>query len=265
MPDGVELPPHDLIERLEQAVLDSEVLNVDLVGPPELLETGIHGPKHRSLDPNHGWRHGHPDVQDLGWGTLEVSRDEDVEPRPEVEAADKEGLHNALGLGEAGDHRLGPIGEGMDGGRGGVVPEDAGDEGLGRGVGEAMSVEHDKGGNGGWGDAGGEEVGYEDAGSDEEGSAGGVESSAVVRGEVAGDIRGKGEVRLPIPAECGGDGGLLGVGGGEEEERASGGVMKEEEGGDEGREGKARGEDDQAAVGVVEQVGDDQPLEGEHR
>lgn len=40
--------------------------------------------------------------------------------------------------------------------------------------------------------------------------------------------------------------------------------MEEEQGGDEGGEGEARGDNDEAAVAVVEEVGDNLLLEREH-
>lgn len=54
-----------------------------------------------------------------------------MESGPEVEAADEEALHDALGLGESGGHGLGLVGEGQDGGVRGEGAEEAGDEGLG--------------------------------------------------------------------------------------------------------------------------------------
>lgn len=176
MPDGIELPPDDLIKGLEEPLLNGEILHIDLVRPPQLLETSVHGLKHRRLDPLHGGAHRNPNIYNLRGFLLEVSGDEDVESGPEVEAADEEALHDALGLGEPGDHGVGAIGEGEDGDQGGVGlgAEEAGDEGLGGCVGEAVGVEDEEGGHGGGDAAGGEEVGDEDAGGDEEGGAAGV-------------------------------------------------------------------------------------------
>lgn len=64
-----------------------------------------------------------------------------MEPGPEVEAAEEEALEGALGLGEARDHGVGAVGESVDGGGAGDGAEDAGDEGLGGGVGKAVGIE----------------------------------------------------------------------------------------------------------------------------
>lgn len=82
VPDGVELPPDDFVKGLEEALVDGEVLDIDLVGPPELLEAGVHGFKDRGLDAHHGVGHGDADVNDLGRGALEVCCGEDVEAGP---------------------------------------------------------------------------------------------------------------------------------------------------------------------------------------
>lgn len=65
MPDGVELPPDNLVKGLEEALVNGEVLDIDLVGPPELLEAGVHGVEDGGLDAHHGVRHGDADVDDL--------------------------------------------------------------------------------------------------------------------------------------------------------------------------------------------------------
>lgn len=114
-----------------------------------------------------------------------------MEAGPEVEAADEEALHDALGFGEGGDHGVGLVRKSEDGGAGrdeGL--EDASDEGLGGGVGKEVGVEDEERGDGARGDPAGEEVGDEDAGGEEEGAAGGVEGGAVVGGEVRGKIAG---------------------------------------------------------------------------
>lgn len=115
MPDGVELPPDDLIERLEEALVDGEVLNIHLVGAPKLLEASVHGSEDGSLDTPHGRRHGNANVYDVRRGAFQVGCGENVEAGPEVEAADVEALHGTLGLGETGDHGMGAIGEGVNG------------------------------------------------------------------------------------------------------------------------------------------------------
>lgn len=38
VPDGVQLPPHDVVEAAEQAVLQLQVAGVDLVACPQLLK-----------------------------------------------------------------------------------------------------------------------------------------------------------------------------------------------------------------------------------
>lgn len=180
MPDGVELPPDNLVEGLEEALVNGEVLDIDLVGPPELLD---------AMDARHGVRHGDADVDDLRRGALEVGGGEDVEARPEVEAADVEALHGALGLGEAGDHGVGAVGEGVDGEEA-VLAQEAGDEGVCGDVGGAVGGEEEQGPDAGGEEVGGEEVGGEHARGEEERRAlpGGVERAAVGGGDVGGHV-----------------------------------------------------------------------------
>lgn len=83
-------------------------------------------------------------------------------------------LQNALRLREPRRERKGAIREGNNGGARGVPAEKACNEGLRRGVREAMSVEDNEGGDGARGSTGEEEVSDEDAGGDEKGSATGV-------------------------------------------------------------------------------------------
>ena len=170
VPDGVKLPPDDFVEGLEEALVDSKVFNIDLVGPPELLEAGVHYVEDGGLDAHHGLRHRDADVNHLRRGTLEVRCGEDVEAGPEVEASDVEALHGAFGLGEARDHGVGAVGEGVDGEEA-VLAQEAGDEGVGGGVGGAVGGEEDEGLDAGGEEVGGEEVGGEDAGGEEEGDA----------------------------------------------------------------------------------------------
>lgn len=144
MPDGVELPPDDLVEGLEKALVDSEVVDVHLVCAPELLEAGIHGSEDGSLDAPHGRRHGDADIDNIRWGALQVRGGEDVEAGPEVETADVEALHGALGLGEAGDHGVGAVGEGVDGEKM-ALAEEAGDEGVRGGIRGAVGGEEEEG------------------------------------------------------------------------------------------------------------------------
>lgn len=134
--------------------------------------------------------HGNPNVDHHRGSALQLLGDVDLEAGPQVEPSDEETLDGALGLGEAGDHSLGAVGEGADVGVGVEGAEEADDESLGGGIGEGVGVEDDEAGDGGGGEAGGEEVNDEDAGGDEEGAAGGVEVATVVGGEVGGDLRG---------------------------------------------------------------------------
>lgn len=184
MPDGVELVPHDLIERLEQPILHREILHVDLVGLPHLLETRVHDLQNGLLDPHHGPRHRNPNVDNHGRVPLELVGHVDVEPGPDVELFDVEALHGALGLGEGGDHGVGAVGEGEDGE--GAVEEEANGEGVGGGLGEGMGGGDDEGGHEGGGEAAGEEVDGEDAGGDEEGGVGSVKGESVLGGKVGG-------------------------------------------------------------------------------
>lgn len=112
MPDGLELVPHDLIERLEQPILHCEILHVDLVGLPHLLETRVHDLQNGLLDPHHGPRHRNPNVDNHRRVPLELVGHVDVEPGPDMELLDVEALHGALGLGEGGDHGVGAVREG---------------------------------------------------------------------------------------------------------------------------------------------------------
>jgi len=142
VPDGVELPPDNLIERLEEALVDGEVLNIHLVGAPKLLEASVHGSEDGSLDTPHGRRHGNANVYDVRRGAFQVGCGENVEAGPEVEAAHVEALHGTLGLGETGDHGMGAVGEGVNGEKI-ALTEEAGDEGVGGGIGGAVGGEEE--------------------------------------------------------------------------------------------------------------------------
>lgn len=147
--------------------------------------------------------------------------------------------------------------------------QDAGNEGLRRGIGEAVGVEDEETGNGGGRDTGGEKVGNEDARRDEVGGAAGVEGGAVVGGNVTGDVGGENGVSVRVRVleegkEGARDGRFLGVGGGEDEKRAFGGVVDEKEGCDEGVDGEAGGKDDNTAVGVIEKIGNYLLLKRKH-
>lgn len=134
-----------------------------------------------------------------------------MEPGPEVEAADEEALHDALGLGKGGDHRVGAVGEGADVGRGAVGAENADGKGLGGGVGEGVGVEDEEAGDARGGELGGEEIDDEDPRRDEEDGAAGVEGLALVGGEIEGELGGAGiRVRVWELGEGADDGGSLG-------------------------------------------------------
>lgn len=131
-----------------------------------------------------------------------------------------------------------------------------------------MGVKDYEGGNRVSGDAAGEEVGDKNTGGEEEGAAGEVEGWAVVGWEVGGHIARVrvgvfGVARVLIQGFE--DGRFLGVGGGEDEEGALGWVVEAEEGGYDEVKGKASGNDDDATIGVIEQIGNDLFFEGEHR
>uniref|UniRef100_A0A0D3FCK5 Uncharacterized protein n=1 Tax=Oryza barthii TaxID=65489 RepID=A0A0D3FCK5_9ORYZ len=253
VPDGVELPPDDLIKRLEEALVDGEVFDVDLVGPPELLEAGVHGIEDSGLDAPHRLSHGDADVDDLGRGALEVSGSKKVEAGPKVEASNVEALHSALRLGEAGDHGMGAIGEGIN--REEVVVAEEEEEGA------------DVGGE----EAGGEEVGDEGAGGEEERGAGGVEGDAVVGGEVGGHVVDlqlqERRLALGVEEEAPPDLSFDRLGGGEDQEAAIvGGLVEEleEDGGRQGGHREATRNHHQAAVGVLQEVRHHLLLEGKH-
>jgi len=173
VPDGVELPPDDLIEGLEKALVKGEILDVHLVGAPEFLEAGVHGSEDGGLDAPHGRRHGDADVDHVRRGALQVCGGEDVEAGPEMETPDVEALHGTLGLGETGDHGVGAVREGVDGEKM-ALAEEAGDEGVRGGIGGAVGGEEEEGPDVGGVEAGGEEVGGESAGGEEEGGARGI-------------------------------------------------------------------------------------------
>lgn len=164
-------------------------------------------------------RHGDADVDDLRRGALEVGRGEDVEAGPEVEAPDVEALHGALGLGEAGDHGVGAVGEGVDGEEA-VLAQEAGDEGVGGGVGGAVRGEEEERLDAGGQEVGGEEVGGENARGEEERDAlpGGVERAAVAGGDVGGHVVDLQELGFDEAAP---DLVLEGVRGGEDEEASA--------------------------------------------
>lgn len=112
----------------------------------------------------------------------------DLEPRPEVEALEVKAFHGALGLGEAGDHRVRLVGESSDVEVSVGGPEDADDEGFGGGLGEGVSVEDDEAGDERRRELVGQEIDDEDARGDEEDGVGGVEREAVVSGEFGGNF-----------------------------------------------------------------------------
>jgi hypothetical protein len=270
VPDGVELPPDDLIKRLEEALVDGEVFDVDLVGPPELLEAGVHGIEDSGLDAPHRLSHGDADVDDLGRGALEVSGSKKVEAGPKVEASNVEALHSALRLGEAGDHGMGAIGEGINREEV-VVAEEASHEGVGGGVGGAVGGEEEEGADAGGEEAGGEEVGDEGAGGEEERGAGGVEGDAVVGGEVGGHVVDlqlqERRLALGVEEEAPPDLSFDRLGGGEDQEAAIvGGLVEEleEDGGRQGGHREATRNHHQAAVGVLQEVRHHLLLEGKH-
>ena len=67
-------------------------------------------------------------------------------------------------------------------------------------------------------------------------------------------VRIRGGINVMEAAEGTDDGGILGVGGGEDEEGALRGVVEEkEEGCGEGEEEEAGGEDDETAIGVLQE------------
>lgn len=115
MPDGVQLPPHDLIKRLEQAVLYGEILHINLVCLPHLLQASVQDLQNRLLDPLHGLGHWNPNVDHDRRVPLELIGHVDVEPGPQVELPNIEALHGPLSLGKTGDHGVGAVGEGEDG------------------------------------------------------------------------------------------------------------------------------------------------------
>lgn len=142
-----------------------------------------------------------------------------MEPRPEVEAADVEALHGALGLGEAGDHGVGGVREGVDREEA-VLAQQAGDEGVGGGVGGAVRGEEEQGLDAGGQEVGGEEVGGEHARGEEERHAlpRGVERAAVAGGDVGGHVVDLQELGFDEAAP---DLVLEGIGGGEDEEASA--------------------------------------------
>jgi len=215
VPDGVELPPDDLIEGLEKALVKGEILDVHLVGAPEFLEAGVHGSEDGGLDAPHGRRHGDADVDHVRRGALQVCGGEDVEAGPEMEAPDVEALHGTLGLGETGDHGVGAVREGVDGEKM-ALAEEAGDEGVRGGIGGAVGGEEEEGPDVGGVEAGGEEVGGESARGEEEGGARGIKGGALLGGEVGGHV-----LDLQPGLEAAADPGLEGVRGREDEEASS--------------------------------------------
>lgn len=82
-----------------------------------------------------------------------------MEARPEVKPPHVQALHDPFSLSEPGDHGLRMVGESTNVSVAGDRSQDAGDEGLRGGIGEAVGVEDEETGNGGGRDAGGEEVG----------------------------------------------------------------------------------------------------------
>ncbi|PON37027.1 hypothetical protein PanWU01x14_323650 [Parasponia andersonii] len=217
MPNGVKLPPHNLIKRLEQPILDRQILHIDLIRLPHLLQARIHNLENGLLNRHHMPRRRNPDVHHLRSLLLELLRHVDMEPRPEVQLPDPQTLHDPLRLGEPGDHGVGLIGEGPDVGAPVEGAEDPDDEGLGGGVGEGVGGEDDEAGDGGGGDFGGEEVDYEDSGGDEEDGAGGVEGVALLGGELGGDVGDSG-VGAVVVEDLGFE---VGGGGREEEEEGA--------------------------------------------
>lgn len=105
-----------------------------------------------------------------------------------MEALEVKAFHGALGLGEAGDHRVRLVGESSDVEVSVGGPEDADDEGFGGGLGEGVSVEDDEAGDERRRELVGQEIDDEDARGDEEDGVGGIEREAVVSGKFGGDF-----------------------------------------------------------------------------
>lgn len=162
-----------------------------------------------------------------------------------MEFAEIKALEDTLGFSEAGNHGLGAVGEGSNVERAIRGAQNPNDESLRGGIGKRMGVEEEDSGDGGGGEAAGEQIDDENASGDVGDASGGVEGEAVVKGEVGGD---GGEARIGV------DGGLLGRGGVEDENGALGGVMEGEEGGDQFGEAEAGGEDHHAAAGLLQEV-----------
>lgn len=164
-----------------------------------------------------------------------------------MEFTQKKALEEALGLGEAGNHGLGAVGEGSNIERTIRGSQNPNDESLCRSIGKRMDIEKDDSGNGGGREAASEQIDDENPSGDEADASGGVEGETVVRGEVSSD---RGEARIDI------NGSLLGRRGIEDEDGALGGVVEAEEGIYEFREAEAGGEDDDAATGLLQEVAD---------
>jgi hypothetical protein len=57
VPDGVELPSHDVVEAPEEAVLQPELRGVDLVGGTQLLDACRQQLRDGAVDGHHGRAH----------------------------------------------------------------------------------------------------------------------------------------------------------------------------------------------------------------
>ncbi|CAI0417726.1 unnamed protein product [Linum tenue] len=141
MPNGIKLSPHNLIKRLEQPILHSQILHIHLIRLPHLLQTSIHDFNNRLLYPNHILTHRNPNIHHLRRIPLQLLRNVHLKSRPQVKLPYVERLHDPLRLREPGHHRMRPVGERANVHRPAHGFHNSDDERLGGGLGKRVRVQ----------------------------------------------------------------------------------------------------------------------------